>query len=124
VEDGGRRGVTPNTGECTDLVEPTSACGTGENRWTVNTIKYLFDVYDTNNDYTADTIQQDYVTFFDNNNRFVVGSANHQRDEPWSGTTVVDGDGKSARDFDEMWWTGLSVNTYSLWVTNCQVIGD
>jgi hypothetical protein len=93
----------PQTDACTTMLETSStfSCdfANGEPRWPLSVMRFLWDSYDFRSDF--EDVAEPYNDLVNNQNNFAIGTANHQRDEPFSGPggSLADRDGKSNFDF-------------------------
>ncbi len=106
-----------------------TSCATNENRWPLTVMRYLEDLYDTNSDFTGETVQAPFWYFFDTLASYPEGTANFAEDEPLSGCTggasgVCDPDGRSGNDFYWRWWWRWSIGTTAIFTNNCSPVGD
>jgi len=119
------------TGVCSLNTETSSAAGGGscdgsveEERWVLTTLRFLWDVYDDVNDGGSESVRQTYDRVIDNQGNFAIGTANHQRDEPFAGGTLSDQDGKGQFDYLVNFETAHPVELDEADAINCFPPGD
>lgn len=90
----------------------------------ISQLRYFWDVYDTNSDFTGETFQRGVWEIADTLHAFDNGVNNRQKDEGFDSTWSVDDlDGRSLRDFVEIWkvW---GTDSNALYNSNCRSAGD
>jgi hypothetical protein len=114
-----------NMGVCTTLAETNlkvnGTCPAGESRKPRAAYKFLWDVYDSGAG-DDDTVSGQISWFMEPHLTFPVGTANHQRDEPF--TSPRDYDGKSARDYRYWYEQIMNVSMSTMYSNNCSPVGD
>lgn len=100
-------------------------CGTNENRWPINAMRYFWDNYDSNTDYPGENLSRGVWEVVDTIDAFDNGTSNRQKDEMWNSsfTSLIDRDGRSCIDFRENWITWGTDSTTQL-ANNCGSAGD
>src|SRR5262249_23843091 len=99
-----------STSYCDTSIEKSSGkfnCVTDEDRWALSTDRYLWDVYDTPDDYDAtpgylDDVSVPYWQFFTTLESYPTGFGDHACDEPWkdsSYSSIDNFDGRDQYDF-------------------------
>jgi hypothetical protein len=103
-----------------------TSCGTNQNRDPLNHVRYHWDVYDTNNDYTGETLSRGISEVIDTINSFGSGFGNRQKNEPFSQFFGAkdDWDGRSLVDFKENQIARGASNSNVQWSNNCGSAGD
>ena len=104
-----------------------SNCSAGENRWPRSVTRFLWDIYDSNADYSTETITRNYYTFFDTLASYGSGDGNREKNEPWDGGwwwSVDDLNGRSGVDFRVNYQNLYGVNVFQPWENNCRPLGD
>lgn len=87
----------------------SGSCVTNEGRFEASIARYMWDIYDDNADYTGETLNRSFATFFDIFAAWPAGIDDHQKDEPWDAFGSVDTeDGHSGSDF-----RFVALNNYS-----------
>ncbi len=101
---------------------PQSPCADTRPRWPFNFTRYLWDLYDTHQDYAGETRSFPYSYFIDAITSFMHGTGNHQLEEPWScAGSLCEPDGRAPLDY--AFNIGDSLDP-TLKVNNCITIGD
>ncbi|MCG8557605.1 MAG: hypothetical protein MJD61_20300 [Proteobacteria bacterium] len=116
----------PGGGGCSDC----SGCSGGncppanqtdcDGRHVGNMVKFLWDLYDTNED--SETLSEPYNRICDNNFNWMVGTGNGLRDEPFGSPN--DWDGKAARDYSTLYVINYGVSPLPAYNNNCAAPGD
>ena len=98
-------------------------CNTDQGRWPLSVARFFWDLYDGPGD--SDSIGEPYYRIVENNYNFLLGSANNQRDEPFSPDgTVADQDGKGVTDYKSLYNSTYSIDLSVPYVYNCSTPGD
>lgn len=109
----------PLIGANTIDVELTPTCQVGDDREEGHTIRFLWDIYDTQNDGTySDQVALTYDQTVERLTQFPAGSGNGQLNEPFDSALIGidDEDGGSIADYRSAW--GATVNPQA--TANCQ----
>lgn len=102
-----------------------TTCGPDDNRRVLNAVRYLWDNYDSNVDYSGENLSRGVWEVVDTIHAFDNGASDRQKDEMWDSTdtTLDDKDGRSSIDFRENWKTWGTDSTTQL-SNNCGSAGD
>lgn len=106
-------------------------CVQGENRYELSIERYLWDAFDSNQDYAGETLARNNYEFFDTINAFDNGRDNHQKDEPVCCIDFIftfdcglcNRDGRSAADF-RFNWNNWGTDSSFAFANNCSPVGD
>jgi len=117
-------GTCSTTSYSTEL--STGTCGTDENRWALTLVRYLWDIYDNQSDFTGESLAEPYYAFFDTINQFGTGTGEGGKNEPWNTflTSIDDRDGRSGRDFRTHFLALYGKDTANQYTRNCSPAGD
>lgn len=128
-----------STSFCSDANNTTSveftanaACTTGstglttDDRTAMNVNRFLRDLYDSNSDYTNDSVASSYASIYDSLNEFGTGTGDGGKNEPWDSglSTVDDHDGHCTTDFDDAFLIQTGVDPTNIRLANCDQPGD
>lgn len=134
--------VSPATcisdGICDLMLEPSSGavgtCALGEDRWALTVDRFLWDLYDDNADFTADTFTYSLSDLIEVIYTFPNGTGSYQKNEPWDSTltSVTEPDGRSGTDYlyhfiyDFLGFPGIPVLTdlLTIYTSNCAPVGQ
>lgn len=115
------------TGSFNEETSGGTACATDDNRRPINNIRYFWDIYDSNSDFSGETLNRGMWEVVDTIHAFDDGTDNRQKNEVWSVFlwiwSVDDVDGRSAIDFRDNWITWGTNSTAAL-ANNCNSSGD
>ena len=104
-----------------------TTCAADQNRWPLNHVRYHWDNYDSNSDYTGEDLSRGMWEVLDTLSTFPLGLDNRDKDEPFvvqGGSIFIDDlDGRSPIDFREHWLT-LGTNSSTQLANNCGSMGD
>lgn len=102
---------------------PSSNCSTDEGRWALTTVRYLWDIYDGEDDSNfSDTVRRERYEVIDTLASFPSGFDNHEKNEPFNFLWVVDNrDGHNAYDFyyNQRYSHSAGINSSTLRANNC-----
>jgi hypothetical protein len=105
-------------------------CGPDESRYELSVERYLWDAFDSNQDYLGETLTRNNYEFFDTINAFDNGRDNHQKDEPICCIDFIftfdchlcNRDGRSAADF-RFNWNNWGTDSSFVFSNNCSPTG-
>lgn len=103
-----------------------TSCGADVNRHPIQAMRYLWDVYDNNSDYTGESKALSGWTSYTYMGGFGSGIGENGKNEAWNATLtgIVEADGRSAKDWLDVLLSTAGQNTNTQFTNNCTPVGD
>jgi hypothetical protein len=106
---------------------PGDSCQEKSSRQPINVVRFLRDLYDSNEDFEGETAVQPFYVIPDVLFAFLDGEDNLHKNEPWCGSSVCEPDGRSTQDFrvlfEQELWDGDLSTVEAVSRMNCDPVG-